>query len=154
MLITRPLDGSFYALSVSSRPLVQRYSHLLIAGIPLVRRFCPTFPRSRHLLVSNEATAVKGAWSRAEGVHRSEAETLDGRGSGVARLAVGEGDRFVCLIRAEDVGLGTRGTCRIETVGSVALERWRVSTTLAGVLVFFGVLGVPELQIGFFLKIQ
>ena len=48
-------------------------------------------------MVSNGATAVKGAWSEAEGVHRSEAETLDGRGSGVARLAVGGGERRVLL---------------------------------------------------------
>jgi hypothetical protein len=48
-------------------------------------------------VVSNGATAVKGAWSEAEGVHRSEAETLDGRGSGVARLAVGGGERRVLL---------------------------------------------------------
>ena len=48
-------------------------------------------------MVSNRATAVKGAWSEAEGVYRSEAETLDGRGSGVARLAVGGGERRVLL---------------------------------------------------------
>ena len=29
-------------------------------------------------MVSNGATAVKGAWNEVEGVYRSEAETLDG----------------------------------------------------------------------------
>jgi len=41
--------------------------------------------------MSNGVTAVKGAWSKAEGVYRSEAETLDGRGNRVAKLTVGEG---------------------------------------------------------------
>ena len=41
--------------------------------------------------MSNGATAVKGAWSEAEGVQRSGAETLDGIGSEVARLFVGGG---------------------------------------------------------------
>ena len=58
-------------------------------------------------MVSNGATAVKGAWSEAEGVYRSEAGTLDGRGSGVARLAVGGGERvegFMLAERAGDAG--------------------------------------------------
>src|SRR5262245_17961496 len=83
------------------------YCHLPIASIPLVRWFCSTFPRSRHLVVSNGATAVKGAWSGAEGVHRSEAETLDGRGSGVARLAVGGGE--VCVFQASEASGGMPG---------------------------------------------
>jgi hypothetical protein len=45
--------------------------------------------------MSNGATAVKGAWSGAAGVHRSEAETLDRRGSGVAMLWGGDGDELV-----------------------------------------------------------
>jgi hypothetical protein len=71
-------------------------------------------------VVSNRATAVKGAWSEAEGVYRSEAETLDGRGSGVARLAVGGGGRFECFVRAERAGgcrVGGRVECGDETAG-------------------------------------
>ena len=57
-------------------------------------------------MVSNGATAVKGAWSEAEGVYRSGAETLDGRGSGVARLFVGSGRLgfLVGFVRAERAG--------------------------------------------------
>jgi len=75
-------------------------------------------------MVSNGATAVKGVWSEAEGVHRSEAETLDGRGSGVARLAVGGGGWFVCFMRAERAGgcrVGAREACGVETAGGGAL---------------------------------
>ena len=74
-------------------------------------------------MVSNGATAVKGAWSEAEGVHRSEAETLDGKGSGVARLAVGGGERPECFVRAKRAGgcrVGARGACGIETAGGEA----------------------------------
>jgi len=74
-------------------------------------------------VVSNRATAVKGAWSEAEGVYRSEAETLDGRGSGVARLAVGGGGRFECFVRAERAGgcrVGGRVECGDETAGGGA----------------------------------
>ena len=76
-------------------------------------------------MVSNGATAVKGAWSEAEGVHRSEAETLDGRGSGVARLLVGSGRLgfLIGFLRAERAGgcrVGARGACGIETAGGEA----------------------------------
>src|SRR5712691_5844434 len=77
---------------------VGRYCYFTAVHIPLVGWRCPTFPRSRHFSRSNGATAVKGAWSEAEGVHRSGAETLDGRASGVAPREVsavggGEGGR-------------------------------------------------------------
>jgi hypothetical protein len=55
-------------------------------------------------VVSNGATAVKGAWSEAEGVHRSGAETLDGRGSGVARLVVGGGEGLYVLSERSERG--------------------------------------------------
>jgi hypothetical protein len=76
-------------------------------------------------VVSNGATAVKGAWSEAEGVHRSEAETLDGKGSGVARLFVGSGRLgfLIGFLRAERAGgcrVGARGACGIETAGGEA----------------------------------
>ena len=92
-------------------------------------------------MVSNGATAVKGAWSGAEGVYRSEAETLDGKGSGVARLFVGSGRLgfLIGFLRAKRVGgcrEGARGACGIETAGGEAHLHQAIARVAFNALIF------------------